>query len=245
MKDVTTIQPIDRDEMVVLASKEYRRMTELLDSLTNEDWETQTICDDWTVRLMVAHLLGAAEANASLAENMRQYIRGKRRAKTMGAEHVDGINAVQVDDRADLSPVELLEHLRSIAPKAIRGRHKVPGFARRLKVPTGVGYTMTMGHLVDIVYTRDQWLHRIDICQAVGRQPVVSEDHDARIVADVVREWHSLHGMTFELILDGPAGGHYGYGPGGPLIEMDAVEFCLVLSGRLDKDMPLNQPIVF
>jgi hypothetical protein len=34
-------------------------------------------------------------------------------------------------------------------------------------------------------------------------------------------------------------------GIGGPRIEMDAVEFCLILSGRLDKEMPLYRPIVF
>lgn len=245
MKDAATIPPIDRSEMVTLATEEYRRMGDLLESLANQDWSAQTVCDDWTVRLMVAHLLGAAEANASIAENTHQFLRGKRRAKAMKAEHVDGINSIQVDERAHLSPADLLGRLRSVAPKAVRGRRKVPGILRRLKVPTGVGYDMTMGHLVDIVYTRDQWLHRIDICQAIGRRPVLSKDHDARIIADVVREWHSRHGAAFELILDGPAGGHYGSGLGGPLIEMDAVEFCLVLSGRLDKDMPLKRPIVF
>lgn len=245
MRSVETIPPIDRDEMVVLATEEFRRLAELLESLTTQDWEAQTVCDDWTVRPMVAHLLGAAEANASLAENMRQFFRGKRRAKAMGTEHVDGINAVQVGDRSGLSGADLLQRLRSVAPMAVRGRRKVPGIVRRLKIPTGVGYDMTMGHLVDVVYTRDQWLHRVDICAAVDRQPFVSEDHDARIVADVIREWHSHHGEAFELILDGPAGGHYGFGSGGPLIEMDAVEFCLVLSGRLDKDMPLKRPIVF
>lgn len=112
-------------------------------------------------------------------------------------------------------------------------------------MPDGVGGKLTMGHLVDVVYTRDQWLRRIDIAQATGRQPELTADHDDVIVADVVREWAAAHGAAFELDLDGPAGGAYRSGADGPRIEMDAVKFCLILSGRLDKDMPLRRPIVF
>ena len=245
MKDVSTIRAIDRTEMVGLATTEYDRMFGLLGSLDPDDWEAQTVCDEWSVRLMVAHLLGAAEANASVVESVRQLLRGKRRAKAMGSEDIDGINAVQVDDRSHLSPAELQDRLREIAPRAIRGRHRTPAPMRRMTIPTGVGYDMTMGHLVDIVYTRDQWMHRIDICEAVGRPAELSEDHDARIVADVAREWHAHHGQPFELILGGPAGGEYRAGADGPRIDIDAVEFCQVLAGRLDKEMPLSLPIVF
>lgn len=245
MRDVTTITPIDRDDMVGLATTEYERLFELLGSLGDEEWNGQTPCDDWTVRLMVAHLLGAAEGNASVIESLRQLVRGKRRARAMRAEDIDGINAIQVDDRRHLSPPELLHQLRAVAPRAVAGRRKTPGVVRRIKVPTGVGYQMTMGHLVDIVYTRDQWMHRLDICDATGRVPKLTSNHDARIVADVVREWHAIHRQPFELILDGPAGGEYHRGTGGPRIELDAVEFCLILSGRLDKEMELSRPVVF
>ena len=102
-----------------------------------------------------------------------------------------------------------------------------------------------MEHLVDRVYTRDQWMHRIDLAEALQRQPLLTPDHDGRIIADVVREWAAIHGEPFELELSGPAGGTYTSGEGGPRIEMDAVEFSLVLSGRLDKDMPLFRAVVF
>jgi len=245
MRDVTKSKPIGRDEMVGLATLEYERMLDLLESLSDDEWEHQTVCDDWSVRLMVAHLLGAAESNASVRESMRQLIKGVRRARAMGAEIVDGINAVQVDKHGHLSPNELIESMRRIAPRAVAGRRKTPGPVRRIKVPSGAGYNITMGHLADRIYTRDQWLHRIDICAATDRQPELTPEHDGRIVADVVQEWHALHSRPFELILDGPAGGEFYAGTGGSRIETDAVEFCLVLSGRLDKEMELSRPVVF
>jgi len=245
MRDITTIKPIDRDEMVDLATTEYERMLALLESLPDDDWEKQTVCDDWSVRLMVAHLLGAAESNASMRESTRQLIKGVRRARAIGAEIVDGINAVQVDEHGHLSPDELIENMRRIAPKAVAGRRKTPGPVRRVKVPSGVGYPITMGHLADRIYTRDQWLHRIDICEATGRQPELTPEHDGRIIADAVQEWYTLHRRPFELILDGPAGGEFYAETGAPRIEIDAVEFCLVLSGRLDKEMELSRPVVF
>ena len=245
MKDINTIEPIDRNEMVGLATEEYRRLFLFLRSLSDDNWERQTVCDDWTVRLMAAHLLGAAEANASILESVRQLRSGRKVAKEMNAEDIDGINAVQVEARRHLSPTELVDRLEAIAPRAIAGRKRTPGLARRISIATGVGYNMTMGHLVDRVYTRDQWMHRIDIAAATDRELQLTTEHDGRIVEDVVLEWAQIHGEPFELVLDGPAGGAYRSGNGGARIEMDAIEFCLVLAGRLDKPMPLAAPVVF
>ncbi len=245
MKDINTIEPIDRDEMVGLATEEYRRLLELFRSLDADDWSKQTVCDDWTVHLMVAHLLGAAESNASLLESMLQLRSGKKAAREMDAEDIDGINAVQVEVRRHLSPTELVDRLETVAPRAVAGRKRTPGLVRRVKIPTGVGYNMTMGHLMDRVFTRDQWMHRIDIAAATDRDLELTANHDGRLVEDVVLEWAQIHGEPFELVLDGPAGGTYRSGNDGPRIEMDAIEFCLVLAGRLDKPMALTVPVVF
>ena len=245
MKDIQNVNTIDRNEMVGLATEEYRRLFALLRSLRDEDWDQQTVCDDWTVRLMVAHLLGAAESNASFPESMRQLRAGKKVAKRDGVEDIDGINAIQVEARRHLSPAELMARLEATGQRAIAGRKRTPGLVRKLRIPTGVGYSMTMGHLMDRVFTRDQWLHRIDIASATDRQLVLTTEHDGRIVADVVVEWADRHGKAFTLVLEGPAGGSYRSGTGGVAIEMDAIEFCLILSGRLDKELPLTVPVVF
>jgi hypothetical protein len=61
---------------------------------------------------------------------------------------------------------------------------------------------------------------------------VLTAEHDGRLVTDVVSEWARRHGQPFTLTLTGDAGGVYVAGAGGEHIELDAVEFCRILSGR-------------
>jgi uncharacterized protein (TIGR03083 family) len=243
--DVATLRTIDRDEMVGLASTEYDRLLALLRDLTPVEWAARTVCDAWDVRQMVAHLLGAAEGNASIPENLRQLVRGALRVRGTDRLHVDGINDVQVADRDHLTPSQLVDRLAAVAPKAIRGRYRTPRTLRRLRFDDPSG-PFTLGHLVDVIYTRDAWLHRIDICAATGRTPVLDADHDGRIVADVVREWAANHGEPFALELTGPAGGRYHqHDPSAPALRLDTVTFCETVSGRREGDGLLAVPVLF
>jgi uncharacterized cupin superfamily protein len=85
---------------------------------------------------------------------------------------------------------------------------------------------------MDRIYTRDAWMHRVDISRATGRPMLLTADHDGRIVADVVAEWANTHGRPYRLTLTGPAGGTWSSGSAGDEITLDAVEFCRILSGR-------------
>ncbi len=243
--DINEVRPIDRDEMVGLATTEYDRLLALLGELDPAAWDRPTACDGWSVRDMVAHLLGAAEANASLVENARQLLRGRGRVRDDGRPLVDGINDVQVDDRRHLSAAELIDRLAVVAPRAVRGRRRTPPPLRRVPVPGPLGDSITLGFLVDVVYTRDQWMHRVDIARATDRDLVLTGAHDGRIVADIVRDWAAAHGEPFALELTGPAGGHYHQGHGGPRLTVDAVDLCLAVSGRAPAEGLLAVPVVF
>lgn len=243
--DVRDLRPIDRHEMVGLATTEYERLVGLLAALDPADWGRPTACPGWTVKDMVAHLLGAAEGNASVVENVRQVRRGRRRVRDDGRPLVDGINDVQIDQRRHLAPEQLLERLQAVAPRAVRGRHRTPAPLRRTRVPGPLGDSISLGFLVDIVYTRDQWMHRIDIALATDRRLELTPAHDGRIVADIVRDWAAAHGQPFRLTLGGPAGGHYHQGDGGPSYEDDAVAFCLAVSGRSPTEGLLATLVVF
>ena len=105
--------------------------------------------------------------------------------------------------------------------------------------------TWRMGYLLDVILTRDPWMHRVDTAHATGRQMELTSEHDGRIVADVVAEWARRHGTPFTLTLTGPAGGEYVSADGGELIAMDAVEFCRVLSGRAQGTGLLSQEVPF
>lgn len=103
-------------------------------------------------------------------------------------------------------------------------------------LPAGSPSRITLEELNAVVYTRDTWLHRIDIAHATGRDPRLDPAVDGRIVADVVADWAGHHGRPFHLHLTGPAGGRYQQGTGGPHIEIDAAELCWILSGRGEPD---------
>ena len=102
-----------------------------------------------------------------------------------------------------------------------------------------------MGYLLDVILTRDTWMHRVDIARATGRALVLTPDHDGRLVADVVAEWARRHGRPFTLSLEGPAGGVYTSGAGGEAIALDPVEFCRILSGRGQGTGLLTQQVPF
>ncbi len=89
----------------------------------------------------------------------------------------------------------------------------------------------TLGYLVDTIYLRDLWMHRVDASRATGREPVLTPDHDGRIVADVAAEWLDRQEAPVAIVLTGPAGGAFGDRSIGAA-EMDAVDFCRMMAGR-------------
>lgn len=221
-------------EAMVLGATEYQRFIDLLRTLNPEDWARPTDCSQWDVRATVAHSLGSIELNASLREMAHQMRTATKRAKASGNPMVDELTALQVRERASITPAELLVRIETVAPRAIAGRRRMPSLLRRLvKVDTPPPFKqMTLGYLCDTIFTRDVWMHRVDICRATGKNMVLTDDHDGRLVAAIVGEWAGHHGEAFDLVLDGPAGGHFRQGYGGEQLRLDAVEFCRILSGR-------------
>jgi uncharacterized protein (TIGR03083 family) len=223
---------IDRDRAMQLAATEYQRCADLLTSLDQADWSTQTECPDWDVRQMAAHMLGMVEMAASMREGMRQ----NKAAVVDGKFDIDELTALQVRERADWTGARIAHRYADRSPAAARGRRRTPWFVRSRKVPpmvvNGTPEVWTMGYLFDVILTRDPWTHRMDISRVLGREPVLTRDHDGVLVADVVDEWSSRHGKDYTLVLTGPAGGMWTVGANGPHLELDAVEFCRVLSKR-------------
>jgi hypothetical protein len=93
--------------------------------------------------------------------------------------------------------------------------------------------TVNLGRLLDVVYTRDVWMHTIDIAEAIGRELPMTHTVNRRIVQDVVVDWVRRHRQPVELVLTGPSGGRYRSGASGAGLELDAIDFCRILSGRV------------
>src|SRR6266536_2141047 len=158
---VQDIPPLSRAEAMDLAAAEYGRFMDLLRSLAPDEWQRQTECEDWDVRAMASHFLAEAESHASVRETAHQ-MRAYRKAKS--GPMIDAMTALQVRDRAGLTPDEIVARFERVAPRSVRARRRMP-------------------------------------CR---------------------------------LTLTGPAGGSYVAGEGGETIELDAVEFCRILSGRAE-----------
>jgi len=246
--DVTTIAPIGHDEAMRITEVEFGRMLRAARELEPSDWARPTDCTGWDVRALMLHMLGTAESNASLRESAHQIRLGKRRFKEVGGHHwVDGVNEIQIRERSTLTNEEIVDRYAAIIPKAVHTRHRLPRVVRALPLvdlPEPFG-RQPLGYLMDMGYTRDVWMHRVDMAQATGRPLALTPDHDGRIVADIVREWSVVHGHAFVLELDGPAGGTFTSGSGGEELQIDTVEFLRILSGRgsgtglLSYDFPL------
>lgn len=232
--DATTIPPIDHAEAMRLQAAELDRAIAMLRTLDAGQWTARTNCPDWDVRQMWLHVLGACEAGASLRENLHQMRLARRRRTELGVPLEAGLSGAQVAEREHLAPDELLRRLEAVAPRTVKGRSRTPRPVRAVKlaVDAPVVEKWSLGYLIDVIYLRDAWMHRVDTSHATGAQLVLTPEHDGRIVADVVAEWARRHGRPFTLELTGPAGGTFTAAGGAEPSVLDAVEFCSLLAGR-------------
>ncbi|MDQ6856933.1 MAG: maleylpyruvate isomerase family mycothiol-dependent enzyme [Candidatus Dormibacteraeota bacterium] len=244
---VEAIAPLEHDEAMALASAEYDRLLAVVDDLSDEQWSLPTDCAGWDIKAMVGHIVGMLELQADAEERTRQISAAAAAVAESGGLRLDALTALQVSEHAALSTDQLRQALHEATPRGLAARRAIPKAVRDAPYdPQLPGETAwTMGYLFDIVHTRDPWIHRIDIARAVGREPQLIPDHDGRIVGDVVADWGRRHAQPFTLNLTGPAGGTYVAGRDGEHLNLDAVEFCRILSGREPASGLLTTRVVF
>lgn len=243
-----TIPTITQAEVATLAAAEYARFAAQLRSLSADDWVKPTDCPLWDVRAMAGHSTGMLSTFTGYRTLMREMNTATKAAKRSGEAMVDELTAKQVADHADLSTSELIAKVDEVGPQAARWRATRPSLFRAMPIKEEVGgepETWRLGYLLDIILTRDPWMHRVDIARATGMEMELTTEHDGRIIADVVAEWARRHGSPFTLTLTGPAGGTYTSGTDGEQITIDAVDFCRTLSGRATGSGLLAQEVPF
>ena len=246
VRDVASLTRVDHDEAMRITAVEYRKFAELMRSLSPDEWAAPTNCTLWDVRAMCAHVVGSAAGQRS----PREFFRQKRGGKPINAElglvnWWDGMNELQVRERAGLSTDELIAEWAEVAPRALKARTKMPKLIRSLPLlplPEPVG-RQKVSYLFDTGFTRDVWMHRIDIAVAIGREPDFDADHDGRIVDDIVTEWARIHREPFVLQLRGPAGGTFTQGTDGEHVTIDTVDFMLILAERAEGDVVLRNKL--
>jgi uncharacterized protein (TIGR03083 family) len=241
--DIRDIPAIEHPEAMRLAETESDRFLDLVRELEDDDWRRPTDCTDWSVKDIVVHQLGEAAAVSSIREMVHQMRAARRLPKTMA--RVDRLNAVHVSERRHLSTGRLTELLAPALHRALRARRRAPALIRKIRFSADNSGRVSFGYINDIVLTRDSFVHRVDISRATSKPLVVASDHEGRIVADVVRDWAAHHSRAFTLRLSGLAGGAYRSGSDGEEFQLDAVEFCRILSGRAPGDGLLKTQVMF
>ncbi|HEY5051684.1 MAG TPA: maleylpyruvate isomerase family mycothiol-dependent enzyme, partial [Acidothermaceae bacterium] len=233
--DVCTIPRIMHAEAMRIADVEADRVAATLRNLEPGDWAKPTDCPRWDVRALAAHMVGSAASQASPREFLRQVRAGRPVVAEIGGRYWwDGMNEIQVRERSDLRTEQLIAEWDHIAPRALKARRKLPRPIAKLpllKLPAPVG-RQPLAYLFNVGFTRDTWMHRIDLAEATRKPLNPDADHDGRIVADLVAEWATTHHLPFVLELTGPAGGHYTQGTAGEHITIDAIEFARTLAER-------------
>jgi len=223
------------DEAHRLLTTALSRFLTLIESLHADDWSKPTACTAWNVHDMVAHQAGGYASGTTYKEMIRQYTSKPK----PGQLPEDAINALQVGERADKTPAELIAELKQVGE--IAARNWAYGFnaIKWIATPHPVGGFMTIRHLMWVIHSRDTWMHRLDICRATNRPFEQTREHDGRIVELVVLDTakklnKKLNGQAITLSLTGIAGSTWQIGKGNPIaeMEMDVLDFNIFVSGR-------------
>jgi uncharacterized protein (TIGR03083 family) len=246
VQDVSSITRIGHDEAMAITAVEDDRFTAQMRSLSTEQWATPTECDLWDVRAMAAHLVGSAASQISPLEMVRQVRKGKPILAEIGSDQwYDGMNEVQVRERADLTTEQLIAEWEDVSVRALRARTRMPkplSGLPLLNLPAPVG-RQKLRYLFDMGFTRDIWAHRIDIAHATGIELELTAEHDGRILEDIVAEWASYFDEPFTLEVEGPAGGTFVRGQGGETVRIGLVDLVRTLAERIEGDGVLRNTL--
>lgn len=247
VKQAEEIRPVNKNEAAQLATFELEQVLTLVEQLEGDDWTQPTDCSEWNVRDMTAHLAGACAGYASWPEFRRQAVFNPHLLKTIVS--VDGVNIRQLEDRVDKSPQELIAELQKVGPKAVNTRRSVPNLVRKINIPAQpMSGFMSIGYLLDVIYPRDQWMHRMDICRATGKPLVITPGHDHRLLDLVMRDVARTLGgnLAIQVNITGALTAGYRFGEATPAaeIDIDYLTFNRRASMRINADEALKSTII-
>lgn len=236
------IPALKHEEAMAMSTEELRRFMALIETLDPADWDKPTACSLWSVKDIVAHQAAHVVSFVSLGSMLGQLKPALVRPYLKrGMNMLDAWNQSQVDLRRQHTPAQLMAEIRGSADASLRGKDRIPAWLRAPALPApGLDQPRSMGYVFDVIYTRDMWMHRLDICRATGRAMPLDADHDRRMVALIVRDFahkcrRGLQGRSALLTLKGVAGGTYQVGSDeapSATVEFDTLEFCILTSGR-------------
>lgn len=231
-----TIAMTTTADAVGAARAELSALVEQVRALPADHLRRPTECVGWTVRDVLAHLTGAAQEAVHPSVQARHVLTARTRLRRLPL--ADALTSQQIADRSDQSDAEIITELEVLAPTVPAARARIPGLVRRQKLPDPAALPGdNLGYLLDVIYTRDIWMHRIDISRATGCV-LPGSGVEGLVVGQVVRDLQrGWAGPPFQLVLTGLVEGQWPIGESntGPTLTLDCVLLCRLLSGRSDE----------
>jgi uncharacterized protein (TIGR03083 family) len=228
----------DRARCRIHRDAEIQAWHDLLASIEGDEWHRRTVCDAWDVADIAGHLIGQAEDVIRPLSFPRRFRKGKRAYPN--APRIDAHMMVQADEHRGTPPAELRASFDTQWAKATRKISSNPELLRRMTMQLDDIPRMSLGYIRDILLARDLWMHRDDVCQALGRS-FDAGPNAAELIAQVIYDleaagpfWGERPAVVLELT--GQGGGTYRLGRGEPVgrAGTDAVGYMRMLSGRDD-----------
>lgn len=236
------IPRVTRRESFAHRAAEIAAWLELLRSLSADDWGRATVCTEWDVADIVGHLIGQADEVLRPWAFPRRELRARRRYPD-GARF-DRHMMVQADEYRGTPPAELIARFERRWTRASRTILRLPRPIRAASItiddiPDPKFKHASLGYVHDVLLPRDLWMHRDDVCQAVGR-PFDPGRHAFDLIAQVVLDLQCSgfwSGPAVVVELTGPGGARFRLGTGEPIgtAAVDAVGYMRTLSGRHDE----------
>ena len=237
----------DRPRCRIHRDAEVQAWHDLLASIEGTEWQRRTVCDAWDVADIAGHLIGQAEDVIRLSSFPRRFRKGKR--VYPGVPRFDAHMMVQADEHRGTPPAQLRAQFDELWAKATRRISSNPKLFRRMTMQADDVPRMSLGYVQDILLARDLWMHRDDVCQALGR-PFDAGPHAEELIAQVIYDleaagpfWGDRPAVVLELT--GQGGGTYRLGRGEPVghAAVDAVAYMRTLSGRDDAPAVSGDPV--
>jgi uncharacterized protein (TIGR03083 family) len=111
----------DQKSLMDMAYEERADLAAFLETLAPQEWSAQSLCDRWTVKDVVAHVVSYEEL--TLLGLAKRFVKGR----------VVHANEAGVDEFASMSPQELIEFLR----RHLRPRGLTAGFGGMIALVDG------------------------------------------------------------------------------------------------------------
>ena len=112
------------DDLTSMAREERLDFVDLLEQLSPQQWDQETLCPGWRVRDVVAHVFSYEDL--SRADLARRFVRGRF--------SLNRINQICLDEQARKSPAELI----ALARRCIQPRGLTAGFKGGIALVDGM-----------------------------------------------------------------------------------------------------------